>query len=797
MTATSGVELRRPARTAARRRGPDRVTGRFDRSARAVLWCAVLFLAALASVEAYRFALPTDGWSLVPPVEAPVFAEDLLGLPGALEPGDRLVAVDGVPFPVLVVEAIGLRRTDLRYAPGDVVTYTVSRAGEDVDVAVTVGRWNAAGVARALWRTLALTHVGGVYRWLAWLLAAYVFLSRPAVRSAQLLFLLESVVLGAAITGTVAQVSIADALSPALFYEARFTGDLFTWLLAPPLALHVVLAFPGSRPVGRAWLGLTYAVPWLVLVAVWVWGAASLVPAMTSTYSLLTLAAVVRLVVLHGAGANAASVRWFAFAYGLSNLASALFWLGTTGLLPAPHWLHSLLLDQCLCDVLYVAGFAVAVLWHGLFDVDAVIGRTLVYGGLTLAVVGVYAAVVGGAGRLLAGGSSLPLSLAATALVAFLFDPLRSRLQRASNRLLYGLRDEPHELLARLGEGLVSAPQLSAALGEVTRAVAETLRLPFASVRLGNVTASSYGEPRRPREVFPLRHAGAVLGELEVSPRQAEGRLSRADRRLLGALAAQVGTVAHALLLEADLERERLFGVNAREADRRRLGSDLHDDVGHRLVWLMRRAQEAAALVDTDPAAAKAALASIGEEARATMSRVRSLAHLLHPPELAVLGLAGAVGERLEALGAAGPRCHLDAEDLGDVPAAVELAAYHIVTEALSNVVKHAAARACRVRLAVVEAPPGAGLSVLTGRCLLVEVCDDGVGTGVGGAGPSGSGAGARAGAVAGGDLGAAPRPGLGLRSMQVRAREVGGVLTVESPAGGGTVVRALLPWPE
>src|SRR5690606_464455 len=253
-------------------------------------------------------------------------------------------------------------------------------------------------------------------------------------------------------------------------------------------------------------------------------------------------------------------------------------------------------------------------------DVDAVIGRVLVYGGLTLAVVGVYAVLVGGVGRLLAAGSSVQLSLVATALVAFLFDPLRSRLQRASNRLLYGLRDEPFEALLRLGERLGSAPQLAMALGEATRAVAEALRLPFAAVRLGSVTATSYGEPRLPRESFPLRHAGQVLGELVVSPRHAERRLSRADRRLLDPLA---GTVAHALLLESDLERERLRSLDAREADRRRLGSDLHDDVGHRLTWLLRRAEEAAALVEADPAAARAVLASIGEEARATIARVR------------------------------------------------------------------------------------------------------------------------------------------------------------------------------
>jgi len=764
LAATAGVAAEPSTRTGERS----------GRTGAAVLWTAALYLALNAALEAYRFTLPTDGWSLGPPVEALVFGEDLLGLGSGLRPGDVLVAVDGVPYPVLLVEAIGLRRPDLAYRAGDVATYTVARGEGLVDVEVTVGRWNAAGVARAVWRTLVDTPLGGVYRWLVWFLAAYVFARRPGLRSTQLFFLLESVTLGAAITGTVAPLTVADTLSPALFYAVRFTGDLLTWLLVPALGLHLVLAFPGSRPVPRTVLWLAYAVPWLVLAVVWVWGLFALVPAMTTAYAVLTFAAVVRLVVLHGAGPDAASVRWFALAFGASSLLSAVFWLQSVGALPRWALLHTLLFDNCLCDLVYVAGFAVAVLWHGLFDVDAVIGRVLVYGGLTLAVVGVYAVLVGGVGSLLAAGSSLQLSLLATAVVAFLFDPLRSRLQRASNRLLYGLRDEPYEALLRLTERLRSAPQLALALGEATRAVAEALRLPFAAVRLGSVTATTYGEPRLPRETFPLRHAGQVLGELVVSPRQAEGRLSRADRRLLDTLAGQVGTVAHALLLEADLERERLRSLDAREADRRRLGSDLHDDVGHRLTWLLHRAQEAAALVDADPAAARAVLASIGEEARATIARVRDLAHRLHPPELAVLGLAGAVRERLDAIGGDGaPRFSLDADDLGELPAAVELAAYHVVQEALSNVLKHAAARTCRVRLAVVEAPAGAGVSVLTGRCLLVEVRDDGVG------------------------LGAPGAAGLGLRSMQGRAREVGGSLTVATPPEGGTVVRALLPWPE
>src|SRR5690606_671539 len=402
---------------------------------------------------------------------------------------------------------------------------------------------------------------------------------------------------------------------------------------------------------------------------------------------------------------------------------------------------------------------------------------------------GVYVALVSGVGSLLAVDAGLPLSLLATVTAALLLAPLRWRLQRAANRLLYGFRDEPYEVLTRLGERLRAAPQVGAALHDVTRAVAEALRLPFAAVRLGAVTATSHGEPRPVSESFPLSHGGQVLGELVVSPRQAEGRLSAADRRLLSALAAQVGTVAHALALEADLERARLRSLEVREEERRRLGGDLHDDVGHRLALLSRRARDAAALVDPDPEAAKAALAALEAEVRSVTERVRSLAHRLHPPELAVLGLVGAIRERVEALGAPGGAAFaLEADDLGAVPAAVELAAYHVVQEALSNVVKHAGASRCTVSVRVVDAPRDAGATALARRYLALEVRDDGRGFR---GRPDG-------GASLGGAPGAedAPHAGLGRVSMRGRAREVGGPLGVESAEGGGTVGRATLPWP-
>lgn len=771
MDASAVVASQSPASPRARPARPGRV----------VLWGAASFLLSLIALQAYLFTLPTDGWRLLPPAEAPLFAEDLMpgsAQPGAgpdsgeLRPGDRLLAVDQAPFPLLMFDAVSLRRPDLSYAAGEVKVYTVERGGEALDIAVPVRAWTAGGIARAVWLALTDSPMGGVYRWLAWALAAFVFLRRPDLASARLFFLLESVMLGTAITTAVAPVSVQATLSPTIFYATRFAGDLFTWLLAPALGVHLILAFPSTKPPPRAAVWLLYLVPWLVLAVVWVYGLVALVPLMTGLYAVLGLLAVARLVYVGGSGPQAASVRWFAFAFGVSNLFSLAFWLQEIGWVPHVPLLHAVMFQHCLCDLIYVTGFAIAVLWHGLFDVDMIVGRSLVYVSLTALAIGVYAVVVGGMGRLLVGGPNLELSLAATAMVALAFDPARRWLQRAANRLLYGFRDEPYEILSRLGEGLRAAPRPGEALDRATRTVAEALRLPFAAVRIGAGTAVTYGEPRQVSEAFPLSHGGQVVGELVVSPRQAEGRLSASDRRLLAALATQVGTLVHSLELEADLERERIANLSAREEDRRRLGSDLHDDVGHRLTWLVRQAEAASALVDDDPAAAKQHLTELSTEAQAVIGRVRTLAHRLHPPELSALGLVEALRERLEVLrGTSAMRLRLEADDLGPVPAAIELAAYHIAREALSNALKHSGGRNCWVRLRVLDSGEVPG--VLAGpRYLGLEVEDDGVGS----------------------DPGASP-PGLGLVSMRSRAREVGGALVTERSPHGGTVVRATLPW--
>lgn len=753
-----------------------------NRAGRLVLLAVVALLLGAAGFKAYRLTLPTDGWSLSGEVWAPTFVEDLLRADGDLRPGDVLLAVDGVPYTNLIGAALAGRRAGLAYRAGAVSTYTVWRDGAPKDLRVPVTHWSREGVARAAWRTLTDTPFGGVYRWLAWLVAAFVFARRPANLAARLLFLLESVTASMAISAAVAPVSVADALSPALFYAARTWGDLLTWLVVPPLALHFLLVFPGARPVRRGLLAAVYALPWTVLALVWTSGLAVLVPLLAGAYSVANLVAVVVVVVGHGSGAARASVRWLAFGFGLSGLLSLLFWLRLAGLLPLPAGLSGVLFDHCLCDLIYVACIAVALVRHQLFDIDVIIHRTLVYGGLTACVVALYVGIVGSAGRLLGSAADLPLSLATVGLLALAFDPLRSRLQRGVNRLVYGYRDEPYRVLENLGRRLELAEGRGSALQDATRSIGEALRLPYVAVEVGATTVASHGPPVEAVERFAMLRSGELLGHLVASPRPGEGHLARSDRGLLAVLAGQLAKVVHAMLLEADLVRSRLASLNAREEARRRLGSDLHDDVGSRLTSLVRQAERAGSQVDADPAASKRSLAQLVDDVKAVASRVRALAHQLHPPELALLGLAGAVRERLDAMGTSHEvRVHLTANALGSLPAAVELGAYGVVQEALANVVKHANATNCWVRLRVTGrageaggAPAAATAAPLLAQAgLIVEVEDDGSGMGP-----------------------AAASPGLGVASMRARALELGGTLTVGRGAAGGTRVTLRVPLP-
>jgi signal transduction histidine kinase len=445
------------------------------------------------------------------------------------------------------------------------------------------------------------------------------------------------------------------------------------------------------------------------------------------------------------------------------DLLSALFpALDRTGTLPD-------LVSQT-AEILFIllvpVSIGFAVLRYRLWDIDVLINRTLVYGALTASVVGLYVLVVGSLGALLQARSSLLISILATGLVAVLFQPLRDRLQRTVNRLTYGERDEPYAVLSRLGRRLEATLAPSAVLQTIVETVAQALKLPYVAIALKQdgefVTAAEYGTSVDEPTVLPLVYHKETVGRLILSPRAPKESLGPADRRLLDDIARHAEVAVHAVRLTADLQRSRERLVTAREEERRRLRRNLHDGLGPQLATLTLKLDAARNLLSQEePAAAEALLAELKAQTQAAISDIRRLVYDLRPPALDELGLIAAIREQATNYSQNGLNVSVEApEQLPPLPAAVEVAAYRIVQEAITNVSRHARAGACHVRLSLSNE-------------LELEITDDGVGL------PE--------------DL----RAGVGLSSMRERAAELGGTFAAEPLApAGGTRVLALLPLP-
>ena len=402
----------------------------------------------------------------------------------------------------------------------------------------------------------------------------------------------------------------------------------------------------------------------------------------------------------------------------------------------------------------------VAVLRYRLFDIDLLINRTLVYGVLTAGVVGVYVAIVAGLGAMFQSQGKLLASLLATSLIAMLFQPARSRLQSAVNRLMYGERDDPYAVLSRFGQRLEATLAPDSILPTIVETITQTLKLPYAAMRLSNETMIAHGAlpPNTKPESFPLVYQGETIGQLEVAPRAADESFTPAERRLLTDIAHQAGIAAHAVRLTADLQHARERLVTTREEERRRLRRDLHDGLGPKLAGQALILEAVRDSLEPD-SQSRPLVDHLITDSQSVVSEIRELVQGLRPPALDEFGLVGAVRSLAAQCEPGKLRVTVTAPDpMPPLPAAVEVSAYRIAQEALTNVVKHAQAKDCQVRLAFGDST------------LRLEVQDNGLG------------------------LPAPRRPGVGLSSMRERAEEIGGSCVVEAGIDGGTSVTAQLP---
>lgn len=429
-----------------------------------------------------------------------------------------------------------------------------------------------------------------------------------------------------------------------------------------------------------------------------------------------------------------------------------------------------------------------AILRKRLWNIDPLVQRTLVYAALTVCVVLLYTFAVLYLSQLFQTKDNFIVSLLATAVVGVAFAPLKEWLQRQINRLMKGRHDDPYAVLLELGNQLIRPLAPEAMLDAVVRTVKEALRLPYTAISIGvggqeRVVASA-GETVNELHSFPVIHRGEELGTLYIASRSPGEAFSLEDNKLLDVLLRQSGPIVENVnmtlgikLLAKDLQESREKLVLAREEERRQIRNNLHDDLAPRLAALALNAATAQKYVEKEPSIAIEMLDDLRQVIRSTVNEIRTIVHDLRPPTLDELGLIGAIQERIHELSkpakllteehGAGPlRIGLHAQmPLPALPAAVEVAAYRIVIESVVNVIKHARATSCTVRL-----------NVQSTHQLTVEITDNGIASGV------------RPAAFASG------KGGIGQQSIRERAAELGGQCTIESLENGGTRVFAVLP---
>ncbi len=405
----------------------------------------------------------------------------------------------------------------------------------------------------------------------------------------------------------------------------------------------------------------------------------------------------------------------------------------------------------------------VSIARYRLWDIPRILNRAAVYGLLTLCVLAVYVLAFGAIGLIMAGRLPAIIATVVAALVAL---PLHSRLQRRVNRLMYGDRDDPYRALTRLGDRLAASLGSEEVLPEVARTVAEALRLPYVEVRFGTGSpvplVAVAGQAGRGDSVdLPLVSQGEEVGRLLLETRGPGEALSPSDRHLLDNLARQVAVAARGVALAGDLRRSRERMVTAAQEERRRMHRDLHDGLGPTLAAIALGLDRSRRQVDDDPVEARRTLSELRAQTLEAIESVRQLSSGLRPAALDQFGLVGALREQTERLNSGEPgttRFVFDSPDMvTSLPAAVEVAVYRIASEAITNVVRHAQADRCRVRL------------TMNGK-LELEVNDDGRG------------------------LPEPYRAGVGLASMRDRAAEVGGHLDVGRGVPCGTIVLASFP---
>jgi signal transduction histidine kinase len=413
-------------------------------------------------------------------------------------------------------------------------------------------------------------------------------------------------------------------------------------------------------------------------------------------------------------------IRWLVGAVASMASALVLVTVGSEADLAAARVLAAVVFPIAVVSVPIAA--SVAILKEDLYDFDPMVAKSIGFGLLVTAITALYLGLVVGIGALAstAANANVAVSVLAAAVVALAAQPARARLQRLADRVVYGPRAVPYEVLAEFSERMGATLDASEVLPEMARALAEGTGARRAEVwlvvagKLDRVSSSipdhidrrsvTLDDDRLPTvlpdasQVVPVRNRGELVGALSLEL-PTERRLSGNERRLVSDLATQAGLVLSNVRLVEELKASRQRLLSAHDDERRRLERDIHDGVQQHLVTLALELRMLAGQVGHEPDAVMAScLENAATGARETLSELRRLSRGIHPAAITESGLAGALASLAERTPLP---VHMRATQPCPLPVTVEVTVYYLVAEALTNAAKHADASAVTVDLVV------------------------------------------------------------------------------------------------
>ena len=687
-----------------------------------------------------------------------------------LRPGDVVRSIDGRSVEAWVTGGVSVDRE-----PGDTVTYGILRPApdlaRDLDVEVTLTRYPVVDALAG--------HAATVVGLALVLVSASISFWRRPGGTPQRAFLAAAALLPAGLTSSPLGPGVIDLAGSRGTWPPLIGGLLCTLGLGATMVAAATLGPESKRSRFRHWSLVVVALLPVAGYAAWLLG-----PARALTTEAARLQALVTVIPPALVVAVPVVVAVLGWRYARSDartttLATRLALIGVLGGLAARMLLGDLperltgdpLLPWEVLVLLITPAVlfcvAVAVDGHRLEDVEPTVRRAVVQAIAAALVATAFVAVAAAVGR----ASDIGFrSLLAGGVLALLVLPLALATQRLVRRAVYGDRAFPSRVVSDLRRlEATSAPE--AALTEMLTLLADRLRLSHAAVEVRPQADSepilvSIGESRGNPLYVDLVAGGSELGHLRLEVAPQRDPFGPGDRRLLEDLGGQVGPLVQAVLVNRELLRSRQHLVTAREEERRRLRRDLHDGLGPSLATLAMRLESVSDLIGRDPAEASRLADRLSNQAREEILEVRRLVDGLRPPALDQLGLVSALRQKAAEhqpgrSGEGGMTWTVEADgEVDPLPAAVEVAAYRIALEAVTNALRHSGSDTCVVALARRE------------DRLLLQVRDDGHG------------------------LAAGLRAGVGLTSMRERAEELGGSCTITSDERG-TLVEVRLPIPQ